>query len=162
MLVNLRRLAGSEKLLRSYQCIPLRHGTSIPVILVNDFEKKGKKGEEIAVKRGYARNFLIPRKIAVYATPQNKAKFQAASGKTATSQQDTSAAVTLLRSISSLHLAKAASESGSLYAAVGVDEVKELLAATHKVDVQHVYIAEPIKAVGDYAILVEGVEMNLK
>ncbi|RYH29725.1 hypothetical protein EON65_07495 [archaeon] len=64
MLARLGRLLGGEKSIRSYQCVSLRHGTSIPVILVNDFEQKGKKGEEIVVKRGFARNFLIPRRIA--------------------------------------------------------------------------------------------------
>ncbi|MDI9525232.1 MAG: 50S ribosomal protein L9, partial [Candidatus Cloacimonadota bacterium] len=41
------------------------------VILLNHIEKLGKKGEVVSVKRGFARNYLIPRKLAIYATPQN-------------------------------------------------------------------------------------------
>lgn len=98
----------------------------------------------------------------VYATPQNKIKFQVATAQTATSKQNQSNTVALLRALSNIHITKAASESGSLYAAVGVDEVKEMLAAVHNVAAQHVHIAEPIKSVGDYVIIVEGVELKLK
>ena len=42
----------------------VRHGSSISVILVNALENRGGKGEVIDVKRGFARNFLIPRKLA--------------------------------------------------------------------------------------------------
>ena len=48
----------------SPQFICRRNGSTIPVILVDKLEKKGEKGDIIQVKRGYARNFLIPRKIA--------------------------------------------------------------------------------------------------
>lgn len=41
-----------------------RHGTSISVILLENLEKRGQKGEVIDVKRGFARNFLVPRKKA--------------------------------------------------------------------------------------------------
>ena len=41
------------------------------VILLNHIDKVGRKGEIVTVKRGYARNFLIPRELALYATPQN-------------------------------------------------------------------------------------------
>lgn len=183
MLARLGRLCVGEKAIKSYQCVSLRHGTSIPVILVNDFEQKGRKGEEIVVKRGFARNFLIPRKIAgilileihsnvdllsslfcvlVYATAQNKVKFQVSGVRAAASKQDQSSVVALLRALGGIHIAKAASESGSLYAGVSAEEVRELLAGAHKVAVTQVHIAEPIKAVGDYVINVEGVELKLK
>jgi hypothetical protein len=42
----------------------VRHGTSLKIILLEDLPGKGNKGELISVKRGYARNFLIPRKMA--------------------------------------------------------------------------------------------------
>lgn len=41
------------------------------VILLENIEKVGKKGEVVTVKRGYARNYLIPRDYALYATPVN-------------------------------------------------------------------------------------------
>ena len=41
------------------------------VILLNNLDKVGKKGEVVSVKRGFARNYLIPRELALYATPDN-------------------------------------------------------------------------------------------
>ncbi|MDD3632899.1 MAG: 50S ribosomal protein L9 [Candidatus Syntrophosphaera sp.] len=41
------------------------------VILLSSIEKLGNKGDVVNVKRGYARNYLIPRKLAIYATPKN-------------------------------------------------------------------------------------------
>lgn len=54
-----------------------RQGTSISVILLSDVSNKGKVGEIVKVKRGFARNLLLPRKLAAYATPENKTKFDA-------------------------------------------------------------------------------------
>ena len=42
----------------------VRHGTAIPVILTQDIENRGSVGEVVEVKRGFARNYLIPRKMA--------------------------------------------------------------------------------------------------
>ncbi len=44
------------------------------VIMLENIEKVGVKGDVINVKRGYARNYLIPRKYAIYATPSNVGK----------------------------------------------------------------------------------------
>lgn len=54
----------------------VRHGSSIPVILLNSVDNWGSAGEIVKVKRGFARNFLLPRKMAAYATPENRVKFQ--------------------------------------------------------------------------------------
>eukprot|EP00276_Gloeochaete_wittrockiana_P006161 CAMPEP_0184654746 /NCGR_PEP_ID=MMETSP0308-20130426/12399_1 /TAXON_ID=38269 /ORGANISM="Gloeochaete witrockiana, Strain SAG 46.84" /LENGTH=160 /DNA_ID=CAMNT_0027090867 /DNA_START=133 /DNA_END=615 /DNA_ORIENTATION=- len=47
----------------------------LPIILKQDFERLGFRGEEIQVKPGYARNYLIPQRIAVYATQENKERY---------------------------------------------------------------------------------------
>jgi len=52
-----------------------RHGSSISVILLEPVENWGTAGEIVAVKRGFARNFLVPRAKACYATPQNKLRY---------------------------------------------------------------------------------------
>lgn len=41
-----------------------RNGSSISVILLENIDKRGERGEVVDVKRGFARNFLIPRKLA--------------------------------------------------------------------------------------------------
>lgn len=51
---------------------PVRHGTTIPIILLETIPNRGAKGETISVKRGFARNCLIPKKMAVYATDENR------------------------------------------------------------------------------------------
>jgi large subunit ribosomal protein L9 len=48
----------------------------IEVILLHDFKKKGKFGDRTKVKRGYAKNFLIPNKFAIYANKENLKKFE--------------------------------------------------------------------------------------
>jgi hypothetical protein len=42
----------------------VRHGTSIKVVLLEEVQNRGKRGEVVPVKRGFARNYLIPRKMA--------------------------------------------------------------------------------------------------
>ena len=53
-----------------------RHGSSISVILLDSVQNWGSRGEVVSVKRGFARNFLVPRKLAAYATPENKQRFE--------------------------------------------------------------------------------------
>eukprot|EP01039_Chlorochromonas_danica_P003568 gene3568-3907_t len=141
-----------------------RHGTSIPVILINDLAQKGSAGDEIIVKRGYARNFLIPRKVAVYATESNRLKFQRQSptAESSSSSSATSAAarISALQSLGTLHFTKPAAVSGSLYAAITEKELKEALAA-QGIEAQHVDLAQPIKAVGETAIRVDNVEIKV-
>ena len=60
----------------SYQNQQVRHGGSIKVILLQDLENKGLQGEIVNVKRGYARNLLIPRKLAIYDTMENRGKYK--------------------------------------------------------------------------------------
>ena len=47
----------------------------IEVILLHDSQKKGKFGDRVKVKRGYAKNFLVPNKVAIYANKGNLKKF---------------------------------------------------------------------------------------
>lgn len=67
MMSIFRSVVGSG--LRTIEQLPVyknswRHGTSIQVILLDKMEKRGEKGDIVTVKRGFARNFLIPRKLA--------------------------------------------------------------------------------------------------
>jgi len=47
----------------------------VPVILLKDSPNLGYRGEEVSVRPGYARNFLIPQQLVVYSTHENKAVF---------------------------------------------------------------------------------------
>ena len=57
------------------------------VILLNPIEKLGNKGDVVNVKRGYARNYLIPRKLAIYATPQNLTNWNSIQTKAAEEEE---------------------------------------------------------------------------
>jgi ribosomal protein L9 len=48
---------------------------SIRVVLLQALEGRGGAGEEVEVRRGFARNYLIPKKIAVYSTELNRTKY---------------------------------------------------------------------------------------
>jgi large subunit ribosomal protein L9 len=65
--------------------IGVRSGSSIKVILLDSVENWGSAGEIVSVKRGFARNFLVPRSKAAYATPENKVRFQGLLKQRATS-----------------------------------------------------------------------------
>jgi large subunit ribosomal protein L9 len=57
------------------------------VILLSNIEKVGKQGEIVSVKRGFARNYLVPRDLAIYATPQNMKKLGAIQSQAAEEEQ---------------------------------------------------------------------------
>lgn len=72
--VHNNQAARPSNAMPSFEFQQYRMGHTVRVILVNDLEEgegKGYKGDVLTVKAGYARNFLLPQKKAVYATPKN-------------------------------------------------------------------------------------------
>lgn len=57
------------------------------VILLNHIEKLGSKGEVVSVKRGFARNYLVPRNLALYASPQNMKQLGGIQAKAAAEEE---------------------------------------------------------------------------
>ena len=122
------------------------------VILQQDVKGQGKKGQMVEVSDGYARNFLLPRKLAVSATADNintmKQKAQEAAEKAqaeATAKQ--------LEGLMVKITAKAG-EGGRLFGAVTAKEISEALAEQHQVEIAKTKLVldEPIKACGGYQI----------
>mmetsp|Transcript_89286 Transcript_89286/g.193255 ORF Transcript_89286/g.193255 Transcript_89286/m.193255 type:complete len:84 (-) Transcript_89286:35-286(-) len=60
----------------SLRGMQVRFGTNIRVLLLDNVVNRGQKGEVVKVKRGYFRNFLYPRKMAVYATDINLERYK--------------------------------------------------------------------------------------
>lgn len=60
----------------------------IEVILLHDFQKKGKFGDRTKVKRGFAKNFLVPNKLAIYANKENLKKFEDIKAKALKESED--------------------------------------------------------------------------
>jgi large subunit ribosomal protein L9 len=122
------------------------------VILLERVEKLGRIGEVVAVKPGYARNFLLPRGKALRATDANKAKFEV---QRATIEADNAkrreAAEAQAKTMTdvSVVLIRQASNAGALYGSVSAKDIAEAIAAAgHKVTKGQVVLDKPIKSLG--------------
>ncbi len=126
------------------------------VILRQDVDKLGKTGDIVRVAPGYGRNYLIPKRIAVEATPGNLRVMEierlAAARR---DQRDKDAATLLAKEIVKLLITirKKVGEGGSLYGSVTAIDIADAL-ALHKIDVdkRKIQLEEPIKSIGDYQI----------
>lgn len=127
------------------------------VILLKDVKGQGKSGELIEVSEGYARNFLLPRKLATQATKDNlntmKQQEQARERQLSQEKADAQAAADKLEGIMVKIKAKAGA-GGRLFGAVTSKEISEALVEQHGINVEKNKISqsEPIKAFGTYKI----------
>lgn len=127
------------------------------VIFNTDVRGQGKKGEMKEVSDGYARNYLLPRKLATEATPDNintlrlREKAQAAQRAAEKARAEENAKQ--LESIVVKITAKAGA-GGKLFGAVTSKEISEALAAQHgiEVDSKKIVQGEPIKGYGSFEV----------
>ena len=127
------------------------------VILLQDVKAKGKKGEMINVSDGYARNFLLPRKLAMEATTDAiNAKKNADAAAERRIQEDRKAAQELKARLEKMtvKIQAKAGAAGRLFGSVTTKEISEALLAQHKIDLPktRLELAEPIKAFGTYRV----------
>lgn len=129
------------------------------VILQKDFDDLGLEGDLVKVADGYARNFLIPKKIALEATPGNLKVFEAQRRKIETKRlRAKEEAEKLAASIGSLTLTftEKAGEEGKLYGSVTSMDVAEALEKKGVVvDRKKIVIDKPIKSLGEFKIPVK-------
>jgi len=126
------------------------------VILMTDVPALGHRGETREVANGYARNFLLPRKLAVPATEANLKNVEHLKRQRVKEEHRAlEAAKATAARIDALTLARKerASEDGRLYGSVSVQDVVEFL-ERHEVTVEkrRVQLDEPIKAIGEYKV----------
>ncbi len=127
------------------------------VILQQDVRGQGKKGQLVEVSDGYARNFLLPRKLAVLATAENvntmKQQEKARKAQEAAEKAEAEATAKKLEGLM-VKISAKAGEGGRLFGAVTAKEVSEALAAQHGVNIPkaRLVLDEPIKACGGYQI----------
>ena len=127
------------------------------VILQQDVKGQGKKGQMVEVSDGYARNFLLPRKLAVLATAENvntmKQQEKAKKAQQAAEKAQAEATAKQLEGIL-VKVAAKAGEGGRLFGAVTAKEVSEALAAQHGIDIPktRLVLDEPIKSCGSYTL----------
>ncbi|MCI9121610.1 MAG: 50S ribosomal protein L9 [Oscillibacter sp.] len=127
------------------------------VILQQDVKGQGKKGQMVEVSEGYARNFLLPRKIAIPATADaiNTMNLKEKAKKAEEARQKALAEETAgkLKECMVKLTAKAGS-GGKLFGAVTTKEISEGLQKQFGIDIpkQKLVLEEPIKAYGSYQV----------
>jgi large subunit ribosomal protein L9 len=126
------------------------------VILLSDVEKVGLRGDVVSVARGYARNFLFPRKLAEEATSARVAELrkreaQVARHEAKTADQAQALAATLSKT--QLRFEVKAGPTGSLFGSVTPTDIADEVWAQAKVRVDRRKIGiEPIKRIGRYQV----------
>jgi len=129
------------------------------VILKEDVDNLGHRGEVVKVAEGYARNFLLPRKLAMQATDANKAVIEqmksAAARRSASEKAVAEALVAKLEPLA-LSFTRKSGEEGRLFGSVtSADIATELAANGFDIDRRKIQLPEPLKTVGDFNVAVK-------
>ena len=127
------------------------------VILQQDVKGQGKKGQLVEVAEGYARNFLLPRKLAVPATADamNTMRLQEKAKRAEEARLRAEAVETAEKLKNApVKIAARAGANGKLFGAVTSKEVSDALQAQYGIDLgkQKIVMDEPIKAYGSYQL----------
>jgi large subunit ribosomal protein L9 len=129
------------------------------IILQEDVEKLGNRGQVVDVAEGYARNFLLPRKLALEANAGNMKrleKMRAAFAKKEATEKDAAQELAGLLANVSLELARKSGENDQLFGSVTNADLSDALAAKgYTVDKRKITLAEPIKTIGEFEIPVK-------
>ena len=127
------------------------------VILTQDIKGKGKKGQMIEISDGYARNYLLPRKLAVEATADAvntmRMNDKAAAEKAARERAEALEVSKKLREMTLTVTAKGGG-AGRLFGSVTNQEIADALAKASgiKLDKRKIVLSDPIKSVGTYTV----------
>jgi large subunit ribosomal protein L9 len=129
------------------------------VILRDDIEKLGNRGDVVKVADGYARNFLLPKRLAVPATAANKKiveqERQAHLRREATLKSEAEELAKLLNGVS-VTIAQKAGEQEQLFGSVTAKDIAEALEKQNfSIDRRKIHLAEPIRQLGEFAVQVK-------
>ena len=129
------------------------------IILQEDIEKLGHRGDIVTVKPGYARNFLLPRKLAIEATSGNMKALErirtSLAKKTANELEAAQKQAALINGVA-LHFTRKTGENDQLFGSVTTADVAEALATQgFKIDKRQVQLRESIKALGEYPVTIK-------
>jgi large subunit ribosomal protein L9 len=129
------------------------------VILRDHVENVGKRGEVVKVADGYARNYLLPRKLALLATPGNlkqiareRVKFDAKEA------EEKAAATAIAEKLGALQIVitRRVGETGALYGSVTTADIAEELGRKgFEIDKRRIGLREPIKRISDDTVPVK-------
>ncbi len=130
------------------------------VILLQDVSGLGSRGEIVSAADGYARNFLLPRKLAETATPGRVEEIrrhqkEAAAKLRRDAERADELAETLGKTV--LTIPAQAGEDGKLFGSITAADVSDAIFEARKVriDKKKINLAEPIKETGDYMVEIE-------
>lgn len=129
------------------------------IILQEDIEKLGHRGDVVTVKPGYARNFLLPRKLAIEASLGNMKALEriraSLAKKTATELEAAKKQAELLGAVS-LRFTRKTGENDQMFGSVTSGDIAEgVVAQGFKIDKRQIQLAEPLKAVGNHLVTVK-------
>jgi large subunit ribosomal protein L9 len=129
------------------------------IILQEDVEKLGNRGDVVTVKPGYARNFLLPNKLAVEATPGNmKAleRIRAALAKKTATEVDAAKKQAELLSLVALKFSRKTGENDQMFGSVTSGDIADgLKKEGFEIDKRQVQLVEPLKTLGDFPVTVK-------
>lgn len=136
-----------------------RSKRSVELLLAEDVAALGKQGEIVQVRRGYARNFLLPQGLATVATESNKRQVEKHRKNLAELAKKKIADLKkLAETISkySVTIEAQANEEGHLYGSIGANDIsKQLVAAGYAVDADHVRLEGPLKELAMYTVKIQ-------
>jgi large subunit ribosomal protein L9 len=128
------------------------------VILREHVDKLGRRGEIVKVADGYARNYLLPRKLALPATPGNKVQVERQRAKfEAREAEDRAAAERVAAKLASLDLviSRRVGETEALYGSVTAVDIAEAIAEKgFELDRRKLQLDEPIKRLGEFEVAI--------
>jgi len=129
------------------------------VILREDINKLGKIGDLVKVADGYARNFLVPKKKAIEATPDNLNAMthvkKMVSDRIRKIKKDATAEADQLRGLSISIKAKTGEEGKIFGSVTSMDIADAVKAQGVEIDKRKIVLDEPIKRLGDYTVTVK-------
>lgn len=129
---------------------------TMEVILREDVENLGRRGDIVQVKGGYGRNYLLPRKLAMLATEGNRKvveQIKAAAVKRDAREQADAQQLAQILAQTSLTIARKAGENGVLFGSVtSIDIAEALHKKGFEIDRRKIHLEEPLKQLGEFQV----------
>jgi large subunit ribosomal protein L9 len=126
------------------------------IILQEDVEKLGNRGQVVEVAEGYARNFLLPRKLALEASAGNMKRLErmrATFAKKEATEKDAAQKLAELLTGVSISLTRKAGENDQLFGSVTTADLSAALEAQgYTIDKRKITLTDPIKLIGEYQV----------
>jgi len=129
------------------------------VILLADLRHRGRRGQVVDVKNGFARNFLLPQGLALEATAGNLKVFEHEKKKIEVrhaAERDAASGIAVKIAGARVQIRKRAMDTGVLYGSVTATEIAEALASQGvEIDRRQIDLAGGIKTIGEHVVRID-------